>query len=120
MAKLTSIALMVLVGASILSSRTMAQSDNAAKPDSAPIEKRFKVKKITISGTVGAAGLTLLSDRDNRIWNVLNPDSLKNSEGRRVTVKAVLARNANEINVSVVRLREGRLTAKLDDSAFRR
>lgn len=120
MAKLISISLMLLVGVAALSGPTMAQSDSAAKPDSAPVEKRFKIKKITISGTVGAAGLTLVSDGDKRIWNVSNPDSLKNSEGRRVTVKAVLARTSGEINVSVVRLKDGRLTAKLDDSAFRR
>jgi hypothetical protein len=51
---------------------------------------------------------------------VLNPDLLSASEGRLVTIKAYAGPNLSEIRVAVVRLREQRTTAKLDDAAFRR
>lgn len=96
-----------------------AQSENSPKLSSTRAEKQSK-KAITISGTIGAEGMTLISDKDNRVWNVTNPDSLKPSEGRRVTVKAHAIPGMSEITVTVVRLKDVRFTAKLDDAAFRR
>lgn len=90
-----------------------AQRDNSSK------EKSSK-KTITISGLVGSEGKTLVSDRDNRVWNVVNPNSLSLIEGRRVTVKAYADVSSNAINVAAVRLRAERTTPKLDDAAFRR
>lgn len=65
-------------------------------------------------------GKTVVSDRDSRIWKVVNAEMLSGSEGRQVTIKAYTEANASEIRVMVVRLREERTTAKLDDAAFRR
>jgi|SRR5215472_934584 len=96
-----------------------AQSDNRPKLSGTRVEKQSK-KAISISGTVGAEGKTLISDKDNRIWNVTNADSLKPSEGRRVSVKAHAISGTSEITVTVVRLKDVRFTAKLDDAAFRR
>ena len=96
-----------------------AQDDNQAKQGSLRSEKSAK-KTIRISGRVGLEGKTLVSDRGNRIWKVLNPDLLSASEGRLVTIKAYAGPNLSEIRVAVVRLREQRTTAKLDDAAFRR
>ena len=45
---------------------------------------------------------------------------LSGSEGRLVTIKAYTLAEPSEIRVTVVRLREERTTAKLDDAAFRR
>jgi hypothetical protein len=120
MTRITSIVLMALINLAALSSPAMAQSENAAKADSTHVEKHFKVKKISISGTVGASGLTLINDGDNRMWNVANPESLKASEGQRVTVKALLVRNTSQINVSSVRLSNEKPSARMGDSAFRR
>lgn len=120
MSRTASILLTAFLVLGAFSSRTIAQSDNAAKADSTHVEKHFKVKKITISGAVGTSGLTLISDGDHRIWNVANPETLKASEGHRVTVKALLVRNTSQINVSSVRLSNEKLTANLGDSAFRR
>ncbi len=77
-------------------------------------------KSISISGKVGSGGTTLVSDRGNRVWKVLNPDLLTDSEGRRVTVRARANSEASEITITVVRLMQERTTAKLDDVAFRR
>lgn len=96
-----------------------AQRDNQPKQGRSQSEKSGK-KTICISGRVGLQGKTLLSDRDNRIWKVLNPDLLSASEGRLVTIKAYAEPDSNEIRVALVRLRDERTTAKLDDSAFRR
>lgn len=96
-----------------------AQSDDQAKQDGAQLVKSSK-RTISISGTVGSEGKTLVSDKDNRVWRVVNPDSLSASEGRRVTVKAHAGGKPSEINVTVVRLREEKTTANLGDSAFRR
>lgn len=78
------------------------------------------VKTITISGTVGSEGKTLVSDKANRVWKVANADALAATEGRHVVVRARVNADVNEITISVVRLQEVRTTAKLDDGAFRR
>jgi hypothetical protein len=96
-----------------------AQRDNSVKQDNYGPESSPK-RSVTISGTVGSEGKTLVSDKDNRVWKVVNPDALSRSEGRRVSVKAYVNSKSSEINVGVVRLREERTTPKLDDAAFRR
>ena len=118
MEKMAVTPLVVLLVLTTLSTRA-AQSDNPPKLSSIRVEKTSK-KAISISGTVGTEGKTLVSEKDNRIWNVTNPDSLKPSEGRRVTVKGQVIPSTSEITVTVVRLKYERLTAKLDDAAFRR
>lgn len=77
-------------------------------------------KTISLSGRVGLDGKTVVGDRDNRVWKVLNAELLSGSEGRLVTIRAYTEANPSEIRVMVVRLREERATAKLDDAAFRR
>jgi len=117
MKKMVVIPFVALLVLTTLSTRA-AQSDNRPKLSSTRVEKPSK--KVVISGTVGAEGKTLVSEKDNRIWNVTNPDSLKPSEGRRVTVKAHASPTSSEITVTVVRLKDERLAPKLDDAAFRR
>lgn len=112
MKRTTSISLLTLLVLLVLPVRA-AQRDNSSK------EKSSK-KTITISGLVGSEGKTLVSDRDNRVWNVVNPKALSLIEGRQVTVKAFADANSNELKVAVVRLRVERNTPKLDDAAFRR
>src|SRR5215472_16852662 len=118
MKKIAVIPLAVLLVLTTLSTGA-AQSDNSPKLSSTRVEKPSK-KVVSISGTVGAEGKTLVNEKDNRIWRVTNPDSLKSSEGLRVTVKAHAIPSTSEITVTVVRLKYERLTAKLDDAAFRR
>jgi len=77
-------------------------------------------KTIRLSGGLGMDGKTVVSDRDSRIWKVVNQEMLSGSEGRLVTIKAYRETDSSDIRVMVVRLREERTTAKLDDAAFRR
>ena len=93
-----------------------AQRDNQTNADQAKSAK----KTIHLSGRVGMDGKTVVSDRDSRIWAVANREVLSGSEGRLVTIKAYWETDSSEIRVMVVRLREERTTAKLDDAAFRR
>ena len=95
------------------------QRDNEAKqPDPHPAKSAQKT--IRLACRVGLDGKTVVSDRDSRIWKVVNAEMLTGSEGRQVTIKAYREANSSEIRVTVVRLREERTTAKLDDAAFRR
>ena len=97
-----------------------AQRDNQAKQaDSHPV-KSAKKKPISLAGRVGLDGKTVVSDRDSRIWRVVNAEMLSGSEGRRVSIKAYAEANSSELRVAAVRLRDERTTAKLDDAAFRR
>ena len=77
-------------------------------------------KTISLSGRVGLDGKTVVGDRDSRVWKVLNAEMLSGSQGRLVTIRAYTEANPSEIRVLVVKLREERATAKLDDAAFRR
>lgn len=96
-----------------------AQRENQAnQADSHPAKSAKKT--ISFAGRVGLDGKTVVSDRDSRIWKVVNAETLSGSEGRLVTIKAYAEANSSEIRVTVVRLREERTTAKLDDAAFRR
>ena len=117
MKRRASISLLAILTLCALSVRA-AQRDNSVNQDNYRLEKRSK-RSVTISGTVGSEGKTLVSDKDNRIWRVVNPDVLSGSQGRRVSVKAYASSKSSEINVTIVTLREQR-TPKLDDAAFRR
>ena len=96
-----------------------AQHDSQVNQANSHPAKSAK-KTISLAGRVGLDGKTVVSDRDSRIWKVVNAEMLLGSEGRQVTIKAYTEANASEIRVMVVRLREERTTAKLDDAAFRR
>ena len=96
-----------------------AQHDNQANQANSHPAKSAK-KTISLACRVGLDGKTVVSDRDSRIWKVVNAEMLSGSEGRQVTIKAYTEANSGEIRVTSVRLREERATAKLDDAAFRR
>ena len=96
-----------------------AQRDNQPKQADSHPAKSTK-KTIRLACRVGLDGKTVVGDRDSRIWKVVNAEMLSGSEGRQVTIKAYTEANSSEIRVTVVKLREERTTAKLDDAAFRR
>ena len=78
-------------------------------------------KAINISGSIASDTKTLVSDRDQRAWTVTNPDALKNSAGRHVTIRAYVNSSTSEIVVISVKIaEEPKAGAKLDDVAFRR
>jgi hypothetical protein len=78
-------------------------------------------KAVTLSGQVSADGKALVGDKDD-VWEVRNPHVLAGREGRLVTVKCQMSPDKNEIRVLSIRLAEseGKYSARLGDSAFRR
>jgi hypothetical protein len=119
MRRMVSIGFLVVALSAILPVFSAAQSDNHAKQANRDQTQSAR-KTIHLSGRVGIDGKTVVSDRDSRIWRVVNQEMLSGSEGRLVTIKAYRETDSSEIRVTVVRLREERTTAKLDDAAFRR
>ncbi len=97
----------------------LAAHATAAQQEARRAEKSSK-KTISISGIVGSEGRFLVSDKGNRVWKVLNPELLTACSGQRVNVKVQANVETSEITIRIVRLREERTTAKLDDAAFRR
>ena len=69
--------------------------------------------------TVGAGGISLITENSGKVCKVANPDALKSFEGRRVLVKQVEP-VSDELSIIFVRSNEPRSTAKLDNVAFRR
>lgn len=105
--------LVVLIGGTL---PVCAQRDNQANSHAAKSAR----KTVSLAGRVSLDGKTVICDRDGRIWKVVNAEMLSGVEGREVRIKAYTEANSSEIRVTVVRLREERTTAKLDDAAFRR
>jgi hypothetical protein len=66
----------------------------------------------TIKGTVKADGdkLTFVSDKDNKAWDVVNPETLKGHEGHHVEVSAHVYADKGQIHVmSVKMLKAGKM-----------
>ena len=76
-------------------SQGMAKSDKAAAP---PLKN--------IKGTVKAEGdeLTFVSDKDQKSWDVMNPETLKGHEGHHVEVSAHVYADKNAIHVMSVKM----------------
>jgi hypothetical protein len=78
---------------------TPAKPDDASKPaTAAPLQ--------TLKGTVKADGdkITLVSDTDQKAWDVMNPDTLKGHEGHHVQVSAHVYADKNSIQVMSVKM----------------
>ncbi len=60
----------------------------------------------TIKGTVKADGdkLSFVSDRDQKSWEVMNPEALKGHEGHHVQVSAHVYADKNSIHVMSVKM----------------
>ena len=83
--------------------------------------KEMSKKSFTITGTLGVDGLTLLGEKDNKTYKVINPDFLKENAGQRVRVSAHVSKDNTEIQVSSVMVQsEVPLVANKGDAAFRR
>jgi hypothetical protein len=79
-------------------------SKDAGKMDKAPAAPLK-----TIKGTVKADGdkLTFVSDKDNKSWDVMNPEALKGHEGHHVSVSAHVYADKNAIHVMEVKMLKG-------------
>ncbi len=83
--------------------------------------KEMSKKAITITGMVSTDGLTLVGDKDNKTYRVINPDFLKENAGQRVRVGARVSKDNTQIQVSSVMLQNDEpMVANKGDAAFRR
>lgn len=83
--------------------------------------KEMSKKPITMTGMVGADGLTLVGEKDNKTYKVINPDFLKENAGQRVRVSGRVSKDNTEIQVSSVMVQsEEPMVANKGDAAFRR
>jgi hypothetical protein len=82
--------------------------------------KEMSKKPISITGKVSTDGLTLLGDKDNRTYRVINPDFLKENAGQRVRVNARVSKDLTEIQVSSVMVQDEPMVANEGEARFRR
>jgi len=85
------------------------------------VGKEMSKKPISLTGMVGGDGLTLLGDKDNKTYRVINPNFLKENAGQRVRVNARVSKDNTEIQVSSVMVQTDEpMVANKGDAAFRR
>jgi hypothetical protein len=88
-----------------MSGDKMSQGDTAAK---APLK--------TLKGTVKADGdkYTFVNDKDQKSWDVMNPETLKGHEGHHVELSAHVYADKNQIHVMSVKMMKGGDSMKKD------
>ncbi|HYY70713.1 MAG TPA: hypothetical protein VE734_13370 [Terriglobales bacterium] len=91
------VVLCVMVSMSAFAQSTSTDTAQKGKASAAPLK--------TIKGTVKTEGekTTFVSDKDQKSWNVENPDTLKGHEGQHVTVKAHVYTDKDSIHVMEVK-----------------
>jgi len=79
-------------------------------------------KQLTLTGMVSEKGALLLCAADQKLYHVLNAETLKHLEGQLVTLKARFLEEKGQLYVTAVRAESTVLpvTFHLDDAAFRR
>jgi hypothetical protein len=73
-----------------------AKSGEQTKTESTVVQKVSK-KPISLTGAVSADGLTLVEDKGNKTYKVINPDFLKENAGQRVRVNARVSKGNTQI-----------------------
>jgi hypothetical protein len=74
--------------------------------DTGKSDKAAKAPLKTIKGTVKAEGdkVQFVADKDNKTWDVMNPEALKGHEGHHVAVKAHVYADKDQIHVMDVKM----------------
>ncbi len=100
MKKLLVLTLAVCVACSVVAvaQDTMAKGDDMGKAAAAPLK--------SLKGTVKADGdkITFISDADQKSWDVMNPETLKEHDGHHVQVSAHVYADKNSIHVMKVKM----------------
>jgi hypothetical protein len=91
------VAISLVRGISALAQDTMKAADDKMAP-SAPLK--------SIKGTVKAEGekITFVTDKDNKSWEVMNPETLKEHVGHHVQVSAHVDTSKSSIHVMTVKM----------------
>jgi hypothetical protein len=100
MKKLLILALTFSVMAAVYSGVSAIAQDNSGgkMAPAAPLE--------VIKGTIVADGdkITFVADKDNKEWDIINPEAVKGHEGHHVQVSAHVYTDKNQIHVVSVRM----------------
>jgi hypothetical protein len=90
-------AVSLAIGSSALAQDTMKAPDDKMAP-SAPLK--------SIKGIVKAEGdkITFVTDKDNKSWDVMNPETLKDHVGHHVQLSAHVYMDKNSIHVMTVKM----------------
>jgi len=92
-------------------------------PPQDPSNKPSTKETLTLTGTVSEKGALLLAAVDQKIYRVLNSETLKHLEGQVVTLKARFLPEKGQLYVTAVRGEApapSTSTFRPDDAAFRR
>lgn len=95
---LIAICLTVSVAAVAQETGKSSDTDKGKMSTSAPLK--------TLKGTVKAEGdkITFVSDADQKSWDVMNPEKLKDHEGHHVQVSAHVYADKGQIHVMTVKM----------------
>jgi hypothetical protein len=110
----------VLLACSMARAQDSKPAAEISRPDARSTEKLSK-KAVSITGTVSPDGLTLVADKETKIYKVLNPDFVIENAGQHVRVSARVNKENTELLVSSVIVQDAEpVVANKGDSAFRR
>lgn len=99
MKKILAVVLAVGLALSVVSfAQEMGKAASTDKAAAAPLK--------TLKGTVKADGdkLTFVNDKDQKSWDVMNPEALKGHEGHHVQLSAHVYADKNAIHVMSVKM----------------
>ena len=93
--------LAVVLSVSVLAQDSMSQGSMQTKAAAAPL--------MTLKGTVKADGdkYTFVNDKDQKSWDVINPETLKGHEGHHVQLSAHVYADKGQIHVMSVKMLKG-------------
>jgi hypothetical protein len=94
----------LLAFAVVFSISTLAQDTSAGMGKSEKTEASAPLK--SLKGTIKADGdkYTFVNDKDQKSWEVMNPETLKGHEGHHVELKAHVYADKNQIHVMEVKM----------------
>lgn len=61
-------------------------------------------KAVSVGGKISDDGKTFVSDKDGKSWTISNPEAVKGHEGHRVTLKAHVYADKNEVHVMSLKM----------------
>ena len=90
--------LLVALGVASVAQENTGKSDESGKAAAAPLKM--------LKGTVKAEGdkISFVSDADQKSWDVVNPETLKDHVGHHVQVSAHVYADKDQIHVMKVRM----------------
>lgn len=107
--------LVVVLGlAVVLSISAVAQDQSMDKKDKGDAAAAAPLK--TLKGTIKADGdkYSFVNDKDQKSWDIINPEAVKGHEGHHVQLKAHVYADKNQIHVMEVKMMgEGKKKEKM-------